>query len=86
MLQMEETGLLNHLRDKWEPKDTCAFTRETQVQAIGISLIDLHMLFIFLFLGLFLATCVFALERFICQLLKLLKNKRDIAMLTRPKE
>ena len=75
IMELHESGLLAHFQEKWIPKDICVHTRETTVEASGITLSDLQMLFIFLFVGLFSATCIFVAEWTVCRLLKCLKNK-----------
>ena len=75
IMELDQSGLLAHFQEKWIPRDTCAHTRETTVEASGIKLSDLQMLFIFLFVGLFTATCIFVAEWTVCRLLKCLKNK-----------
>ena len=73
-MELDQSGLLAYFEEKWIPKDICEHTRETTVEASGIKLGDLQMLFIFLFIGLFLATCIFVAEWIVCKLLKSLKK------------
>ena len=73
-MELHESGLLAHFQEKWIPKDICVHTKETTVEASGIKLSDLQMLFIYLFVGLFLATCIFVAEWTVCRLL-MFENK-----------
>ena len=80
IMELDQSGLLAYFEEKWIPKDICAHTRETTVEASGIKLGDLQMLFIFLFIGLFLATCIFVAEWIVCKLLISLRKKSRMSL------